>query len=109
MIMWNNITSQEAFNKYINQDKLNLFLFSHADCSVCVSLKPMLENMISRFENLTLNYVDVRRTPEISGQLSIFTVPTVSVYYGGREYIKKSRVINTLLLEDDIFKLEQKI
>jgi hypothetical protein len=69
----------------------------------------MLENMISRFENLTLNYVDVRRTPEISGQLSIFTVPTVSVYYGGREYIKKSRVINTLLLEDDIFKLEQKI
>jgi len=97
------------FNKHANDERINLFLFSHADCSVCISLKPMLENMLSRFDNLILNYVDVRKTPEISGQLSIFTVPTVSIYYGGREYIKKSRVINTLLLEDDIYKLEQRI
>ena len=46
------------------------------------------------FPKINFCYVDLNKAKEISGQLSVFSVPTILVYFEGKETIRVSRNVH---------------
>lgn len=86
------ITSAEQLKKFTSENKGALLYFSTPDCNVCKVLKPKLYELIaSKYPGIEFGYVDISTLKEIAGELAIFSVPTVIVYFDGREFFRKSR------------------
>ena len=47
-------------------------------------------------------YINTKLNPEIIGQERIFTVPTITVYIDGKEFLRKSRNIGIGELQTDL-------
>ena len=93
-MMINTIENLEQFNEAIEKEDAVLFYFSHEQCNVCKVLKPKVaELLIGEFPKAKMYYCDTKKSAEIAAQNSIFAVPTILVYFGGRESIRKSRNI----------------
>lgn len=89
-----NINSITEFEKFIVSNEALLIYFSHKECNVCKVLRPKVEEMLRKgFPALKMMYCDTVKYPEIAAQRSIFAVPTILIFFDGREYIRKSRNI----------------
>jgi len=98
--MYQEIESLEKYNGTIDQNDAALIYFSHEQCNVCKVLKPKIEELITEnFPKIHLFYCDTIKYPEIAAQNSIFTVPTIIIYFGGKELYRKSRNIGIVELE----------
>jgi thioredoxin-like negative regulator of GroEL len=83
-----------------------IIYFSHQQCNVCKVLKPKIRDMIeNNFPRMMLYYVNTREHPDMAGQYSVFTVPTILVFFEGREYIRESRHISIPAFQDRLEKL----
>ena len=66
-------------------------------------LKPKVIEMLEvHFPKISFCYVDLNEAKEISGQLSIFSVPTILVYFEGKETIRASRNVHIEELREQI-------
>ncbi len=84
----------EEFENFIRTNEAALIYFSHEECNVCKVLKPKVKELIEmQFGKIKMAYSDTVLYPDVAGQNSIFTVPTILVYMDGREYVRKSRNI----------------
>jgi len=54
------------------------------------------------FPEFNFLYVDCKTSPEVCAQLSVFTIPTILVYFQGRETIRKSRNVGIDELRNEI-------
>ena len=54
------------------------------------------------FPKISFCYINLNEAKEISGQLSIFSVPTVLVYFEGKETIRASRNMHIEELREQI-------
>ena len=83
-----------------------IIYFSHQQCNVCKVLKPKIGDMIeNNFPQMMLYYVNTREHPDMAGQYSVFTVPTILVFFEGREYIRESRHISLVTFQERLEKL----
>jgi len=72
-----------------------IFYFSGQDCNVCKVLKPKLKFMLEEsFPEFRLFYIDVEKSPLIAGQMRIFSIPTILIYFEGKEFYRVSRNIS---------------
>jgi len=79
------------FEHYLKQHDAVLAYFSHDECNVCKVLKPKLIELINeQFPKIQFIYINVKDLPEISAQLSIFTVPTIVIYFEGKNLLEKA-------------------
>ena len=70
---------------------------------MCKVLKPKVLEMIRKnFPEINFCYVDLNEAKEISGQLSVFSVPTILVYFEGKETIRVSRNVHLEELREQI-------
>lgn len=87
----------------IAKEEAALFYFSTPTCNVCKVLKPKIAELIeSEFPKIKLFYIDLDKAPVISGQFRIFSIPTILVYFNGKEFIRKSRNIGMQELENEL-------
>jgi thioredoxin-like negative regulator of GroEL len=69
-----------------------LIYFSNESCSVCKVLRPKVSELLShRFPKLSSYYVDIDKSPLLSGQYRIFTIPSILIFFQGKEYFRFSR------------------
>ncbi|MCK5249714.1 MAG: thioredoxin family protein [Spirochaetaceae bacterium] len=73
---------------------MSLFYFSRPSCGVCSALKPKVSSMLKEFPEIPSYYVNLDEVPEAAGQLSIFTIPAVLVYAGGKEVVREARYMS---------------
>lgn len=100
--MFSEIESIEQFASFKEEQGV-LAYFSTETCSVCHVLKPKVEELVlQKFPNLKLISVKSDQYPEIAAQNQVFTAPTILVFFEGREYIRKSRNIGILELQEAI-------
>ncbi|MDI9498482.1 MAG: thioredoxin family protein [Bacillota bacterium] len=86
-------------------DRETFILYAQSeDCGVCKAFLPAVENLAGQC-NIPLYGVQIDRLPVMRGQLSIFTVPLISVYFKGREYHRQARFLQ---LEEVKRRLEEK-
>ena len=85
--------SKSELDELLNNSNSVVIYFSSASCNVCHSVLPQL---ISLIEGLPISFVKVKADmqPEICGQLLVFTVPTILIFYEGKEIVRESRFID---------------
>jgi len=97
------ILGMDHFRQLTSHEDAVLVYFSHQHCNVCKVLKPKIAEMVSNhFPRIKLTFLDTVKFPEVAGQQSIFTVPTLLIFFGGREYIRVSRNISVSQLQGQI-------
>jgi thioredoxin 1 len=100
-----NIYDLSLLLEKIEKEKGLLVYFSTESCSVCKVLKPKVsELLLGRFPSMASCYVDTDKSPVLSGQHRIFTVPSILVFFEGKEYFRFSRSIGLHQLEEALDK-----
>ncbi len=96
----------EEFERRISELPAVLAYFSVTSCSVCQVLKPRTEKLIKEyFPRIKFFYIDSEQNPEVAALQGIFTSPTILVFFDGKEYIRKSRVIDLEQLKGEMLRL----
>lgn len=86
------IQTYQSLLDHIQQEDAILLYCSTPTCGVCKSLKPKVEHLVQEnFPRLAMVYVDIEAVPEARGQLSVFNIPAVLVFFKGKEYIREAR------------------
>lgn len=86
------LTSYQQVLDRIRSERAALFYLSFPSCGVCKSIQPKVISLVEEnFPELRMYYVDIEAVPEASGQLSVFTVPAVLVYFEGKEMVREAR------------------
>ncbi len=86
------IESYEHLVQLVAQEKALMLYFSTPTCGVCKSIKPKVKQLVADdFPEMALYYVDTEAIPEARGQLSIFSVPAILVFFEGKELIREAR------------------
>lgn len=99
------IYNLEKLEEEIRNEQGILLYFSNESCSVCKVLKPrVVELLQERFPRMVSYYVDVDKSPLLSGQHRVFTIPTLLVFFQGREHLRLSRNISLHQLEAQLAK-----
>jgi thioredoxin-like negative regulator of GroEL len=93
--------------KKISETKILVVYFSQPTCTVCKSLRPKIEMTVRSYTGIGFQYVDTTLFPNLSGQNMIFTVPTIVLFYQGREVKRWSRYfsIDEFIVELDRYKI----
>ena len=87
----------------INSEKGLLLYFSGDSCSVCKVLKPKVAGLLQeKFPLMRSLYVDIEKSPVIAGQFRVFTMPTILIFFEGKEQVRYSRNISMHQLEASI-------
>ncbi len=82
----------EEIKKIIEENQAVMLYFSAPTCNVCHALKPKLLDAIeSNFKEFKVVSVDTSLEQEVAAYFSVFAIPTVLVFLGGREFLRKSR------------------
>ena len=82
----------ENINQILEQKEAVMLYFSSPSCSVCHVLKPKLESAIKEnFDLFEVVGIDIATSQELAAHFGVFTAPTVIIYLGGREFLRKSR------------------
>ncbi len=81
----------EAFQKAITSAPIVISYFSYPACNVCKVLRPKIESLIAQYDEVAFLYVDTHEAPQLAGQYTIFTVPTILIFVDGRESLRLSR------------------
>jgi thiol-disulfide isomerase/thioredoxin len=96
------VDSIEEAISFIKENSLALIYISSEDCSVCKVLMPKIEELLSKYEKIQSIKIDISEIPAVSGQFSVFTIPTIIFFINGEEYIRESRFISILDLDGNI-------
>lgn len=89
------LAEQEQLKGFIANNEGALLYFSGDDCSVCTALLPKIEVLLAQeFPRVALGKVNCSGTPEVAAQEGVYTVPTIVLYFDGRETGRFSRNIS---------------
>jgi thioredoxin-like negative regulator of GroEL len=104
--MFKTIVSTAEFEDLRMEHPVMLAWFSTVECNVCKVLKPKVGEMVaSCFPAMTMVYTEINALPELAARYRVFTVPTLLVFFEGREYIRKSRAFSIEELQEEITRL----
>jgi thioredoxin 1 len=98
-----NLDSLKELQQAITEYDGVLVYFSTPQCNVCKVLRPKLIKLIEQYyPDIVCFYVDSTILPEVSGQYSVFAVPTVLLFLDGKEFTRKSRNFSPMQLMQEI-------
>jgi len=93
----------ERFHEQITRSPAALIYFSAPDCGVCHALKPKVQRLLrEEFPRLQWLEVDIAAEPALAARYQVFTVPTVLVFFDGRESVRLSRGFAMGSLRDQV-------
>jgi thioredoxin-like negative regulator of GroEL len=91
----------DALREIIALQKGVLLYFSSESCSVCKVLKPKVAELLQeQFPLMVSHDVDTEKSPVIAGQFRVFTIPTILIFFEGKEQVRYSRNISMHQLEE---------
>ncbi|MEN8157786.1 MAG: thioredoxin family protein [Bacteroidota bacterium] len=95
----------DALNRMIDQEQGLLLYFSNDSCNVCKVLKPKVAELLKeKFPKIRFGYIDTDKSPVLAGQYRVFTIPTILLFFEGKEQARFSRNIALFQLEEAISK-----
>lgn len=93
----------KVLSEIINLEKAVAVYFSAPNCSVCHALKPKVEALfLTHFPAVKFIHVEIDKSPDISGVFGVFSAPTLLVYFEGKEFLRKVRLMSIQELQDKI-------
>lgn len=86
------ITSFDDWEEIRTRQNSFLLFVKTNHCSVCEGLRPQVE-ALETDDTFPFYLVNAAETPEMAGQLSLFTAPVVLLFSEGREYARFARFV----------------
>ena len=97
------IQTIEQIKKEIDSKEPILIYFSGENCSVCKVLKPKIESEITKnFTRFKLYEVKTDIYKEITSEFTVFSIPTIIVYFDSKEFKRYGRNMSIPLFIDEI-------
>ncbi len=88
------IMNEADLRKALSEPASAIYFNSNA-CGVCHAMLPQLEQLVStEFPKMNIYVVNANEAPEICGKHSVFTFPTVLIFFEGKESLRMARNIN---------------
>lgn len=88
------ILNETDLNKALGEPASVIYFSSNA-CGVCHVMLPQLDQVVvTEFPKMNIYVVNANETPEICGRYSVFTFPTVLIFFDGKESLRMARNIN---------------
>ncbi len=82
-------------NVFLKENPAVMVFFSDESCNVGDALSPKLQKMLEEnYPEVKFLEVNVQLLPEARGFFNVFVIPTVLVYFDGKETIRHARHIN---------------
>ena len=80
------IMTNEEFEDIINLKRVTVVDFSATWCGPCRMMAPILEDISDKYKGKYFFYqVDIDSAEELAGAFNITVVPTIVIYYEGKE------------------------
>jgi len=79
------------FHQILTEYEIVLVYFSGYNCNVCKAMFPKIEQLLNQYPKIKLIKLFNEENPEIFGQNQILSIPTVIIYFEGKEFIRKIR------------------
>lgn len=92
---------EEILSK-ISDNQFILLYFSQPECNVCKTLRPKVESLVADYSGLKFFYIDIIEFPAVRGQFLIFAVPTIILFYEGREVKRWSRFMSVTEIRQEL-------
>lgn len=87
----------------IDSKEFVLIYFSGENCSVCKVLKPKIEEeMKKNFPKFELFEVKTDEALELTAQFMVFSIPTILIFFAGKEYKRYGRNISIPIFLEEI-------
>ena len=97
------LKTSSAFERFIRGSPAAAVYFSSPGCGVCSVLAPKIQALLrERFPRLPLAEVNIAEAAEVAAQRAVFTVPTLLVYFDGREAVRLSRAFSPAQLAEHL-------
>ena len=97
------IQTIEQIKKEIDSKEPILIYFSGENCSVCKVLKPKIENeVINNFSRFKLYEVKTDIYKEITSEFTVFSLPTIIVYFDSKEFKRYGRNMSVPLFIEEL-------
>lgn len=87
------IDNFNQLDQFLAKHHLTFLFISQPNCSVCISLFPQVEKILINYPLIKSGYINTKTLPDIAGRLSIFTVPVLLLFVGGKEYVREARIV----------------
>jgi len=85
----------ESLQETLREKPGVLLYFSGENCNVCHALRPKFKEAFdTHFPLVEQIYIDAHEFPEIAAHFQVFSVPTMIVYLGGREFAREGRAVS---------------
>lgn len=97
------IQTIEQIKKEIDSKEPILIYFSGENCSVCKVLKPKIESEITKnFRRFKLYEVKTDIYKEITSEFTVFSIPTIIVYFDSKEFKRYGRNMSVPLFIEEL-------
>lgn len=101
--MISQIQTTEQINSVINTGEPVLIYFSGENCSVCKVLKPKIEQeVIKNFPKFKLYEVKTDIYKELTSQFTVFSIPTVLIFFDRKEFKRYGRNMSIPLFIEEL-------
>ena len=82
----------EEVNELIKSKPALMLYFSGQFCGVCEVLHPKIERAFQdEFPLIEQVSIVVEQNPKIAAQFNVFSMPTIIIYFEGKEFLRKAR------------------
>jgi hypothetical protein len=97
------IRSAAALQAFIADHAAAALYFAGADCGVCQVLEPRVKALLrDTFPRIAFARVATGQSPALAAQLGVFAVPTLIVFFDGRESFRYARNFSMGEVERDL-------
>lgn len=99
------LITNSQFEQFIAAHPAVVIYFSSPACGVCQSLKPRVFELIrDEFPKMELAEIDCTEAVELAAQQGIHAVPSLLVFFDGRETLRLSRNFSVTGLRSEIMR-----
>lgn len=103
------LASMEVVNQFVQEHQLSFLYISSPNCSVCHALKPQVQELMTKYPEIHLGYINSEQVQEVAGAFSIFTVPVLLFFVEGKEYVREARIVHMDIFDEKIKKIYENV
>ncbi len=101
--MNNEFTTIEEIKNLIAKEAAVIIYFYSDNCAPCLSLRPKVQQLVDeQYPEIKLAFVNSEKHPAFPAEYSIFSNPTLLLFFDGREYRRESKYISIPQLSEAI-------
>jgi thioredoxin-like negative regulator of GroEL len=90
----NNLYTKDMIEELIDKNEMVLLYFGSDTCSVCVSMKPKVREILKYYPNIKSAEIDTEKQLELAAHFNAFTIPVILLFIEGKEIIREARHVS---------------